>query len=314
MATNDIKITNLNTNVTRTLTYAQNGKIECDNGVLSWKYVNGSTSSYRKIIFKDGTFRQYDVNGNQIGDVFNKPDYAFQNLLSKTKSGGTLTIHFYHGTFRLYGPYRIYGNTTLRAPQKDAFFEKYNDLYTFINTDDATAKVYNFANGFYAGSGNIKFENLEFNMRGLNPQVAKLIHASNINVINCNVYNGRYNSHVFELSCLKNVKIQGCIFKDLLVNIGNTKFGKHEVIQIESAIKAGFPYCQYSKYSYAQRCDNVLIDSCKFTNVLRGIGNHATSVNADNYQSGIRINKCTFSGALEYDVHFDCKTKPQITN
>ena len=32
MATNDIKITNLNTNVTRTLTYAQNGKIECDNG------------------------------------------------------------------------------------------------------------------------------------------------------------------------------------------------------------------------------------------------------------------------------------------
>ena len=61
MATNDIKITNLNTNVTRTLTYAQNGKIECDNGVLSWKYVNGSTSSYRKIIFKDGTFRQYDV-------------------------------------------------------------------------------------------------------------------------------------------------------------------------------------------------------------------------------------------------------------
>ena len=32
--------------------------------------------------------------------------------------------------------------------QKDAFFEKYNDLYAFINTDDASAKAYNFANGF----------------------------------------------------------------------------------------------------------------------------------------------------------------------
>ena len=314
MATNDIKITNLNTNVTRTLTYAQNGKIECDNGTLSWKYVKGSSSSYRQIIFKNGTFRQYDANGNQIGNVYNKPDYAFQNLLNLAKSGGTLTIHFFHGTFRIYGPYRIYGNTTLRAPQKDVVFEKYNDLYTFINTDDDAAKAYDFNNGFYAGSGNIRFENLEFSMRGYNPQVAKLMHANNINIINCIVRNGRYNSHVFELSCLKNVKIQGCTFRDLLVNIGNVKSAKYEVIQIESALKGGFPYCLYSKYSYAQRCDNISIDSCKFINILRGIGSHATSTSADNYQNNIKINKCTFSGVVEYDIHFDCKTKPQITN
>ena len=94
MSINEIKITNLNTNVTRILTYAQNGKIECDNGVLSYKYVKGTSSLYRQVVFKDGTFRQYDADGNQIGDVYNKPDYNFQNLLNKTKSGGSLTIHF----------------------------------------------------------------------------------------------------------------------------------------------------------------------------------------------------------------------------
>ena len=132
MSINEIKITNLNTNVTRILTYAQNGKIECDNGVLSYKYVKGTSSLYRQVVFKDGTFRQYDADGNQIGDVYNKPDYNFQNLLNKTKSGGSLTIHFFHGIFRIYGPYRIYSNTVLRAPQKDVIFEKMNDIYMFI--------------------------------------------------------------------------------------------------------------------------------------------------------------------------------------
>ena len=314
MSINEIKITNLNTNVTRILTYAQNGKIECDNGVLSYKYVKGTSSLYRQVVFKDGTFRQYDADGNQIGDVYNKPDYNFQNLLNKTKSGGSLTIHFFHGIFRIYGPYRIYSNTVLRAPQKDVIFEKMNDIYMFINTDDEEAKTYDFNKGLYAGDGNITIEKIDFDMNELNPQIGKMIHAANINILDCTIRNGRYNSHVFEFACLKNVKVQRCISKDLTIGIGGIKTGRHEILQIESALKGGFPYCLYSKYHYAYRCDSILIDSCKFNNILRGIGNHATSDHKDNYQSNIRVNKCTFDNVIEYDIHFDDKTVVKITS
>ena len=308
----NIKITNLNTGSVRELTYDKNGKIECDNGIITWKYVKNDSSSYRKIIFTNGTFKQYDVDGNQIGGLYNKPDYAFQNLLSLAKSGGTLTIHFYTGNFRIYGPYRIYGNTTIRAPKNDVIFEKYYNSYTFINTDDDAAKKYNFNNGLYAGSGNITLENLQFNARGYNPEIGKFIHAKNINVFKCKIWNGKYSFHVFEFACCQNVKVQGCTFQDLLVGIGDVKSGLHEVLQIESAYKPSFPYCQYSKYGYSQRSDNVLISSCIFINILRGIGTHITNQNSENYQKNITIQNCTFEGVVEYAINFECRSQVKI--
>ncbi len=308
-AADDIKITNLNTNKTTVLTYAKNGKIECDNGIITFKYVNNGNTTYRKIIFTNGTFKQYDIDGNQVGGTYNKPGYAFQALLSKAKAGGTLTIRFYRGTFRLYGPYRIYGNTSLISPNQDAVFEKQNNVYTFINTDDAAAKNYDFSKGNYAGSGNIKFDGLDFNMMGLNPQIGKFIHASNINIVNCTFRNGRYNSHVFELTSLKNVKFSNCLFKNLLVDIGDTKTGDHEVIQIESAMKKAFPYCLYKEYGYSQRCTGVSIESCKFNKILRGVGNHSSSSDSQNYQENIKIKNTIFKNVVEDGIHFEDKTK-----
>lgn len=308
----NIKITNLNNNSIRELTYAQNGKIECDNGIITWKYVKGNTSSYRKIVFTNGTFIQYDIDGKPVSGLYNKPDYAFQNLLSLAKSGGTLTIHFYTGNFRIYGPYRIYGNTTIRAPKNDVIFEKYYNSYTFINTDDEAAKKYNFNNGLYAGSGNITLENLQFNARGYNPEVGKFIHAKGINIFKCKVWNGKYNFHVFEFACCQNVRVQGCTFQDLLVGIGDIKSGLHEVLQIESAYKPSFPYCKYNKYGYSQRSDNVLISSCIFKNVLRGIGTHITNQDSENYQKNITIQNCTFEGIVEYAINFECRSQVKI--
>lgn len=309
----DLRITNLNTKSVRKLTFSENGKIECDNGTITWKYVKGKQTSYRKIIFTNGKFQQYDSKGKKIGGVYNKPSYDFQNLLNLAKSGGTLTVHFYHGTFRLYGPYRIFGNTTLRAPQdNDVYFEKYSNIYTFINTDDSAAKSYSFSKGLYEGSGNITLENLDINARGYNPEIGKFIHAKNINVFRCKVRNGRYNFHVFEFCCVQNARVQGCTFEDLLGQIGNVTSGNHEVIQVESALKGGFPYCQYSRYSYSYRCDGVLISSCIFKNVMRGIGTHAASTDSQNYQKNIRIYNCTFQGIKEYAVNFECRTAPYI--
>ena len=117
----------------------------------------------------------------------------------------------------------------------------------FINTDDEEAKTYDFNKGLYAGDGNITIEKIDFDMNELNPQIGKMIHAANINILDCTIRNGRYNSHVFEFACLKNVKVQRCIFKDLTIGIGGIKTGRHEILQIESALKGGFPYCLYSK-------------------------------------------------------------------
>lgn len=308
----NLSITNLNNNSIKKLTYDRNGKIECDQGVITWKYVKGKQKSYRKIIFANGKFQQYDVNGKKIGGVYNTCVYDLQNLLNFAASGGTLTVHFYHGNFRIYGPYRIFGNTTLRAPSKDVIFQKYSNSYTFINTDDDAAKKYNFNNGLYAGSGNITLEDLQFDARGYNPEVGKFIHGKNIHIYRCKVKNGKYNFHVFEFACCQNVRVQGCTFQDLLVGIGDVKSGLHEVLQIESAYKPSFPYCQYSKYGYSQRSDNVLISSCIFKNVLRGIGTHITNQNSENYQKNITIQNCTFEGIVEYAINFECRSQVKI--
>ncbi len=226
-----------------------------------------------------------------------------------------MTVRFYRGIFRIYGPYRIYGNTSLISPNKDAIFEKYNNVYSFINTDDVSAESYKFSKGNYAGSGNIRFEGIDFNMRGLNPQIAKFIHATGINLIDCTFRNGKYNSHVLEFTSLKNVSVKGCIFKDLLVGIGNVKTGDYEVIQIESATKKAFPYCLYSKYSYSQRCSNIKIENCKFNGILRGIGNHSSSTNKENFQGKIELNDLNFTNVIEDKIHFEDKTKDLfITN
>ena len=309
MADSTINITNLKHNTTTTLTYHENGKIETKNGILTYKYVKGTTTLYRKVIWKDGNFRQYDENGERVGDVHTKEGYNFQYLLSRAKSGGTLTIRFYHGTFRVYGPYRIYGNTTILAPSNDVIFEKMKSIYLFINTDDDSAKAYNFTKGYYAGSGNIKIDGIQFDMKNLNSQIGKFIHGTGFTISNCTVKNGGYNFHVFEFTSLKNVKVQNCVFQDL--KVGWTKGStdtNHEVLQIESAIKEAFPYCLYSKYGYVQRCTGVTISSCTFKNVVVAIGNHSTSQRADNYQSNITISKCKFDGENEGEIKFQDKT------
>ena len=301
MADSTINITNLSSNNTTTLTYNENGKIATTDGIMTYKYVKGTTTLYRKIIWKDGNFRQYDENGEQVGEVYTKNHYNFQYLLSRAKSGGTLTIRFYHGTFRVYGPYRIYGNTTILAPSNDVIFEKMRSIYLFINTDDESAKAYDFTRGYYAGSGNIKIDGIQFEMKNLNSQIGKFIHGTGFTISNCTVKNGKFDSHVFEFTSLKNVKVQNCVFQDL--KVGWTE-------KIESATEKGFPYCLYSKYGYVQRCNGVTVSSCTFKNVTIAIGNHSTSSSADNYQSNIVVSNCDFDGAKkEKKVQFSDLTK-----
>ena len=182
-------------------------------------------------------------------------------------------------------------------------------IYLFINTDDDSAKAYNFTKGYYAGSGNIKIDGIQFDMKNLNSQIGKFIHGTGFTISNCTVKNGGYNFHVFEFTSLKNVKVQNCVFQDL--KVGWTKGStdtNHEVLQIESAIKEAFPYCLYSKYGYVQRCNGVTISSCTFKNVVVAIGNHSTSQRADNYQSNITISKCKFDGENEGEIKFQDKT------
>ncbi len=311
MADSTINITNLSSNNTTTLTYNENGKIATTDGIMTYKYVKGTTTLYRKIIWKDGNFRQYDENGEQVGEVYTKNHYNFQYLLSRAKSGGTLTIRFYHGTFRVYGPYRIYGNTTILAPSNDVIFEKMRSIYLFINTDDESAKAYDFTRGYYAGSGNIKIDGIQFEMKNLNSQIGKFIHGTGFTISNCTVKNGKFDSHVFEFTSLKNVKVQNCVFQDLKVGWTEKSTDKvWEVLQIESATEKGFPYCLYSKYGYVQRCNGVTVSSCTFKNVTIAIGNHSTSSSADNYQSNIVVSNCDFDGAKkEKKVQFSDLTK-----
>lgn len=323
-----------------------NGTITCLDGTMTYNVKNsaGNSIDYGKVRF---TTVNNKVQWTEYSDVDEKniratgnTSYDFQSILDKSKNG-FLTIRFYkysnsNAVFTLSGAYRIYKNTTLTAPNNDitspspeVILKKFKNVFSFINTDDEAASK--FSGGIYNGDGNITFSNLIFDMNRMNSQIGKFIHAKNIKISKCLFKNGTYNAHVFEFACMDTVKVTDSIFKDLLVSSAGSNTNitaktadsfKHEVIQIEGATLAGFPYCKfpakyYNNTSNGNNCrsNNISISNCNFSNIVRGIGTHGGSYSNGNgdYQTNITINSVTFRNVIENSLNLQGYYNVKIT-
>lgn len=324
----------------------KNNYIECFGGaVITYKYISSdkTNSEYKKIFYlydKYGNVysKEYknsnakSTDSNCIINYSNKFD--LQSILNKTgNNNGSLVINFYNADnknvnkmFLANGCFRIFKNTTLNSPDKTAVIQKKKDCFLFINTDDDASKK---INGMYAGDGNIRIKNIKFDMKKMNSEIGKFLHARNINIENCTFQNGKYNCHVFELSCVKDSKITGCIFSDFLYvynddenlktkrgnklspstfkNVLNNsqQYAKYELIQIESTERGASPYGQYKdKYLTANNIsENIEISNCRFLNCIRAVGTHANDKNNKYRQKKVTIKDCSFYNYYDAAIH-----------
>ncbi len=301
--------------------------LECEPGaVITFRYSEpGKEDKYEKIFYYNngGTpFKKTFTRSNaKLNDSDGVTEYGnefdlqrvLDNCINEVE-GSKLTINFYYMPennpnkncdyqYKIYGTFRVYSNTSLCAPDKNIIIKKEkrkneNKLpYTFINTDDNASKK---LTQKFGGSGNITLNNIKFNLSNGYSEIGKFIQASNINILNCEFFNGIYNCHVFELACVKDSKVENCIFRDLLYNddkkiqrnltpsefkagIESDKEDEkispnYEAVQIECSYLKNFPYGFFSeKYSIdkSNLSENVVVKGCVFKNVIRGIGNHS---------------------------------------
>ncbi len=296
-----IKITNQNTLAVTDLNYENNGKLTCKSGAMTYSYFNGTDYTRRRVEFSANGWTRYkiDANGVKLGKDTTKdePTYDFQALLNNAKKG-KLTIRFYNGTFTLLGPYRIYANTSILSPERNATLKKGKNTYMFINVDDEAAKK---VSGAYGGDGNITMQGITFDMNTHGQQIGKFSRAKNINIIDCIFRNGKV-GHVFELTSIDTAAIQNCTFQNLVYGLTKDYNGSYdnEVIQIEAFVSPSCsPYCKFNDYRNEYRSKNIRVSDNIFDNVLRGIGNHAGNYNIGSYSSDIKITENQFYNVKE---------------
>lgn len=265
-----------------------------------------------------------------------------QKLLQEvTKSEVSSISIFIGGTGKaiIYGPYRIYSNTTLKSnytgvgDNKYVTFTKRSDAgVTFINTDDnhSGKHLYNLdyyeEKDSYRAGNNISFKNFNIDLddnynavgdNTTNVNLIKMIHASNIEISNCefNANESRsFHNHVIEFSGVSNSKINKCRFiaqnfVDISKSDMDNRYMYNEAIQIESSRWRSNPFCRFSNFFYTDtytgkkytenylhmfnQSQNVSIDSCYFKNVPTCLGDHLGGTNR-NYSSYVNISNCDF--------------------
>lgn len=225
------------------------------------------------------------------------------------------------GNVYLYGPYRIYSNTTISSNYSSTassyvnFIKKSKVGVGFINTDDSSSENYISgkttvlnSNDGYRAAKNITFSgmyiDIDYNYEGTtddnttNVNVIKMIHASDITVSNCEFHADKsrnFRNHVIEFTGVKDSIIDDCKFvadtyETMTDSEVDSTYFKKEAVQIESARWGSNPFAKFPDPFYNDvytRTGN----NCGFiipTNVSNWLNEYNKSDN-------ITISNCTFN-------------------
>ena len=164
----------------------------------------------------------------------------FQKILYKMSEESISSLDVFiggSGKVIIYGPYRVYSNTTIWSNYTGVNDNKYVTFVkrsktpvTFINTNDTHSKNYMSSasaieeNDSYKAGRNISISKMYIDIDdnypssgvdATNVNIIKMIHASNIIISNCCFEANEsysFHNHVIELSAVKNCKKKNCSF------------------------------------------------------------------------------------------------------
>ena len=232
------------------------------------------------------------------GDSYSKDYTRVRNALREIgeAGGGTLTVktgHYYISNTLYVG-----SNTTIKFDE-DVTLEKLGgsacsstmfQLIPFAQKD-AVGVV-----GKHNGVKNVSFigyTNTTIDMKNVNqgktPAIA-IVMANNDEVLISDIkFQNIKNGHFIEMDGCNDVTIYDCQF----LNMAENKYHNKEAINLDTNdSKTGGFSQSWSKKDKTPN-NNIRIDHCQFSKLVRGVGTHRYS--KGKYHSKIRIHKCIFS-------------------
>ena len=240
--------------------------------------VSGCDISYNKLVTI--TFKSLDSSGstNVQPAIQAALDYARANKQSETM----YKVVIPSGTYRLDWHLFIYDNTWL-CLQPDTKLVKNFDKSCMIKSNDNKSMFYG-----YDGASNIVIEGgIWYTDIAAFPGESTAIrfgHGSDIYLKNV-VVDGNSNGHHVSFCGVKDITMEGCTFKNY-VGTNNKEAVQMDICHSENIVG------EYGYYD--DTCENnVLVTSCRFSNVSRGIGAHSAVYGV--YYNNIAITDCIFT-------------------
>lgn len=183
---------------------------------------------------------------------------------------------------------RIYSNTYLYMDGVTILSKNTgNMLITGVTSNDVKQSGYCYRNITIDGglNGCVWNKNFVADSKSSSTTI-KVGHTQNFTMKNCTLMN-TLNAHFMEVTGINYFTLQKCTFKNQILET-TAKTKTYEAIQFDVLVPGhinGFDY-------ELLKSQNITIDSCKFTNVARGIGSHNAILNLP--LENISITNCTF--------------------
>ena len=250
-----------------------------------------------KVLAKDITVEPADTV-KPSGNTYSKDYIRVRNALKEIgeAGGGTLTVktgHYYISNTLYVG-----SNTTINF-EDDVTFEKLGgsacsstmfQLIPFAQKDavGVVGKHNGVKNVHFNGKNGTKFDMKNVNI-GKTPAIA-IVMGNNSNVsMEYITFSNIKNGHFIEMDGCKNVYILRCDF----LNMADNKYHNKEAINLDTNDKKTGGFSQ--KWSKKDKTPNekVTIQTCTFSNLVRGVGTHRYSYGKYHYK--ILLSTCTFS-------------------
>jgi hypothetical protein len=218
---------------------------------------------------------------------------AFQRVLDLAKDGKAITLYVPKGSYKIKESCIVYSNTTIKMDDSAVLILDSAHRF-FVNGEKN--KEYS----GYNGNGNISILGGILDVNKKNRAAISFAHGENIVIENVRIKNV-VDGHGFELSALKNVRINNCRFENFKnVDVVNKDYV--EAIQLDINTEKAFP--AFGGYDETIN-DNITIENCYFGTDDNppegfgpwptGVGSHASIKNK--WNRNIVIKNCTFEGA-----------------
>lgn len=229
--------------------------------------------------------------------------YALQEYLDwqqgKTPKYNNLNIVLSPGVYYFDAHLCVYSNTTITATGATIYYTR-----TAGNGDGCNPIIYNDAAGAYGynGASNITVDGGIWDLQGFPGQALyerrlegfRFMHCKNINVKNVTIRN-MYTTHMLTVEGVDGANITNCVFKDQYL-ISERKEAVH--IDVMHSYDMAPSAQDNVRYDDTQ-CNNIIVDSCLFNNVPRGVGTHIAIQGI--YPDNIVVVNCTFKN-IKYEA------------
>lgn len=218
-------------------------------------------------------------------------DAAFNAALS----GGNRIVYVPAGDYLMRGWVRLYANTWLiMSPDAVILNDSLTSETVFVNGPHGNST---YATG-YAGDGNLRITGGQIDMgprkaRSVTGQAFAIGHAEHVLIENVHMRNQRA-GHFIELNSTRNAVVRNCTFTDQDPAGENNR----ECINVDYSGSVQFP--ALGAYD-GTPSENILIESCVFTNAQKGVGSHTTSPTS--LHRNVRVRDCVFVNMSANAVH-----------